>query len=63
MSEHAVTSLVDVSKRRIKRPISWSVCVVVFFFGNILLWSDRANFSVAAAAWAKAMIGSRRRSV
>lgn len=35
------------------RPISWSLCVGVFFVGNILLWADRTNFSVAAAAWAK----------
>ena len=28
-------------------------CVGVFFAGNILLWADRSNFSVAAAAWAK----------
>jgi hypothetical protein len=25
-------------------------CVGVFFAGNILLWADRSNFSVAAAA-------------
>lgn len=35
------------------RPISWPLCVTVFFIGNILLWADRTNFSVAAAAWAK----------
>jgi MFS transporter, ACS family, hexuronate transporter len=34
------------------RPISFPVCVVVFFTGNILLWADRTNFSVAASAWA-----------
>jgi MFS family permease len=35
------------------RPISWPVCVMVFFLGSVLLWADRSNFSVAAAAWAK----------
>jgi MFS family permease len=35
------------------RPISWPVCVTVFFLGSVLLWADRTNFSVAAAAWAK----------
>ena len=35
------------------RPISWPLCVLVFFLGNVLLWADRSNFSVAAAAWAK----------
>ena len=31
----------------------WSVCVVAFFLGNVLLWADRTNFSVAAAIWSK----------
>jgi MFS family permease len=35
------------------RPISWPVCVIVFFLGSVLLWADRSNFSVAAVAWAK----------
>jgi MFS family permease len=35
------------------RPISWPLCVVVFFVGSVILWADRSNFSVAAAAWAK----------
>jgi MFS family permease len=35
------------------RPISWGVTATVFFVGSILLWADRTNFSVAAAAWAK----------
>ena len=35
------------------RSVSWPVCAVVFFFGNALLWSDRSNFSVVAAVWAK----------
>src|SRR5262249_33790869 len=35
------------------RPINWPVTVVVFFAGGVLLWADRSNFSVAAAAWAK----------
>ncbi len=34
-------------------PISWALCVIIFFVGNVLLWADRSNFSVAAAAWAK----------
>ena len=25
----------------------------MFFVGSVLLWADRTNFSVAAAAWAK----------
>jgi MFS family permease len=29
------------------------VTVIVFFAGSVLLWADRSNFSVAAAAWAK----------
>jgi MFS family permease len=36
-----------------RRAISWPVCVIVFFLGNVLLWADRTNFSVAAAVWAK----------
>jgi len=35
------------------RPINWLVTVAVFFAGSVLLWADRSNFSVAAAAWAK----------
>jgi MFS family permease len=35
------------------RPINWTVTAVVFFAGSVLLWADRTNFSVAAAAWAK----------
>jgi len=33
--------------------ISWPVTVTIFFLGSVLLWADRSNFSVAAAAWAK----------
>jgi len=32
------------------RPINWTVTAVVFFAGSVLLWADRTNFSVAAAA-------------
>src|SRR5580700_11293495 len=39
--------------RSSSRPINWTVTVVVFFAGSVLLWADRTNFSVAAAAWAK----------
>jgi MFS family permease len=39
--------------RSSSRPISWTVTAVVFFAGSVLLWADRTNFSVAAAAWAK----------
>jgi len=39
--------------RAASRPISWPLLVIVFFSGNILLWADRSNFSVAAAAWAR----------
>jgi MFS family permease len=35
------------------RPINWGVTATVFFAGSVLLWADRTNFSVAAAAWAK----------
>jgi MFS family permease len=35
------------------RPISWPVCVTVFFLGSLLLWADRSNFGVAVAAWSK----------
>ncbi len=35
------------------RALSWGVCASVFFAGSVLLWADRSNFSVAAAAWAK----------
>jgi MFS family permease len=35
------------------RPINWAVTATVFFVGSVLLWADRTNFSVAAAAWAK----------
>jgi MFS family permease len=35
------------------RPINWAVTATVFFAGSVLLWADRTNFSVAAAAWAK----------
>jgi MFS family permease len=39
--------------RSSSRPINWAVTAVVFFAGSVLLWADRTNFSVAAAAWAK----------
>jgi MFS family permease len=39
--------------RSSSRPISWTVTAVVFFAGSVLLWADRTNFSVAAAAWAR----------
>ena len=35
------------------RPINWGLTATVFFLGSVLLWADRTNFSVAAAAWAK----------
>ena len=35
------------------RPMNWGVCAGVTFLGSVLLWADRSNFSVAAAAWAK----------
>jgi MFS transporter, ACS family, hexuronate transporter len=35
------------------RPIHWPTTVAAFFAGSVLLWADRSNFSVAAAAWAK----------
>jgi MFS family permease len=41
------------SDRPSARPINWAVTATVFFLGSVLLWADRTNFSVAAAAWAK----------
>jgi MFS family permease len=41
------------SARPSARPINWAVTAIVFFAGSVLLWADRTNFSVAAAAWAK----------
>ena len=38
---------------RPQQPINWTVTATVFFLGSVLLWADRTNFSVAAAAWAK----------
>ncbi|MFZ3360931.1 MAG: MFS transporter, partial [Xanthobacteraceae bacterium] len=38
---------------RSSAPINWGITIVVFFVGSVLLWADRTNFSVAAAAWAK----------
>jgi len=35
------------------RPIHWGLTATVFFAGSVLLWADRSNFSVAAAAWAR----------
>ncbi|HTV36511.1 MAG TPA: MFS transporter [Xanthobacteraceae bacterium] len=43
----------SVSSDRSSRPINWAVTATVFFAGSVLLWADRTNFSVAAAAWAK----------
>jgi MFS transporter, ACS family, hexuronate transporter len=42
-----------VSTRAATRPINWPIFVTVFFLGNVLLWADRSNFSVAAVVWAK----------
>ena len=42
-----------VTDRRTARPINWAITATVFFAGSVLLWADRTNFSVAAAAWAK----------
>ncbi len=41
------------SDRVSARPINLPITVTVFFAGSVLLWADRTNFSVAAAAWAK----------
>jgi MFS family permease len=41
------------STDRSSRPINWGVTATVFFTGSVLLWADRTNFSVAAAAWAR----------
>ncbi len=49
----ATTDIGMAGVRAPARPISWPICVVVFFLGSVLLWADRTNFSVAAAAWAK----------
>ena len=42
-----------VTDRGTARPINWAITATVFFAGSVLLWADRTNFSVAAAAWAK----------
>jgi MFS family permease len=34
-------------------PVAWPICVTAFFLGNVLLWADRTNFSVAAAVWSR----------
>src|SRR5487761_2355552 len=47
--EAGVAERVAVPSRR----VSWSVCLVIWFVGNVLLWADRTNFSVAFAAWSK----------
>jgi MFS family permease len=39
--------------RAMARPVNWGVCVTLFFLGNVLLWADRTNFSVAASVWSK----------
>jgi MFS transporter, ACS family, glucarate transporter len=41
------------AERPPSRPINWTVTAVAFFLGSVLLWADRTNFSVAAAAWAR----------
>ena len=41
------------SNGRDVKPINWGITATVFFAGSVLLWADRTNFSVAAAAWAK----------
>ncbi|MCL6593857.1 MAG: MFS transporter, partial [Alicyclobacillus sp.] len=35
------------------RRVNWPLTVAVLFIGNVLLWSDRTNFSVATAVWQK----------
>src|SRR5579862_2030074 len=47
------TAMSASTDRSSPRPINWTVTAVVFFAGSVLLWADRTNFSVAAAAWAK----------
>jgi ACS family glucarate transporter-like MFS transporter len=51
--ENAMQGSTDPGSSKGSRPINWPVTATVFFVGSILLWSDRTNFSVAAAAWAK----------
>src|SRR5579864_379650 len=50
LGRHVMAASAD---RSSSRPINWAVTAVVFFAGSVLLWADRTNFSVAAAAWAK----------
>ena len=47
------TAPAAIAKQQTAKPVAWSVCVVAFFVGNVLLWADRTNFSVAAAVWSK----------
>jgi MFS family permease len=53
MNDNTVRKLDTDIARQPRRPVSWPVCVIVFFIGNVLMWADRANFSVGAAVWAK----------
>ena len=46
-------NVMSANDNRTVRPISFGVTATVFFAGSVLLWADRTNFSVAAAAWAK----------
>ncbi|HTH97962.1 MAG TPA: MFS transporter [Stellaceae bacterium] len=53
MSDNTARKVDLGTERRTSRAVSWPVCVTVFFIGNVLMWADRSNFSVAAASWAK----------
>jgi MFS family permease len=51
--EGSSVSADSVKRRPALPPIGWRLCVFIFFLGDALLWADRSNFSVAAAAWAR----------
>jgi MFS transporter, ACS family, D-galactonate transporter len=53
MQRSASAAAASPDSRAPNQPISWGLTVAVFFAGSVLLWADRTNFSVAAAAWAK----------
>jgi len=48
-----MSASINLAPVRAARPMSWPLCATVFFLGNVLLWADRSNFSVATAVWSK----------
>ena len=48
-----MAATIDAGRSAPVKRVAWSVCLVIWFVGNVLLWADRTNFSVAFAAWSK----------